>query len=283
MDQAHGTAKTTATEGEKRIAKKKVKKLYDAREKETSVPRGVKKPKKLRPDGGGYIEREGSVEQLPEIASPERARKGGRNQGRYNSKGMLYSLEGDESAHFYRDMRNSREEDGGNFGLGDSLMQQYNKYTGKLHGISGPSGGIQEARGQAGDANRTGLAFSPRRPGDPAAMLTNNKMINLVEQILGGSGVRQGHTHGDEIEIGSYQQSMLFPQYSQGQRALNLYRSPSGSALPQQADEGEGQEASTKLRQVSHLMNEMVRNSKPGQATSGPTGAIVPGGITITS
>lgn len=101
MDPASGTAKTTAAEGEKRIAKKKIKKLQDAREKESSVPRGIKKPKKHRPDGGGYDDGEGSAEQLPEIASPERARKGGRNQGGYNSKAMLFSLEGEESGHVY--------------------------------------------------------------------------------------------------------------------------------------------------------------------------------------
>lgn len=42
-------------------------------------------------------------------------------------------------------------------------------------------------------------------------MLTNNKMINLVEQILGGSGIRADGQHGNEIGIGSYQQSVLFP------------------------------------------------------------------------
>ena len=82
---------------------------------------------------------------------------------------------------------------------------------GNQEGSTKYGGNQRDGRGHAGDANRTGEAFSPRRAGDPALMLTNNKMINLVEQILGGSGIRADGQHGNEIGIGSYQQSVLFP------------------------------------------------------------------------
>ena len=92
------------------------------RDKDSSVPRGVKKVKKYRPDGGEYVDGEASAEQLPEIASPERQRRGARNPGGSHSKAMLLNLQGEEVSHVYRDLRNSREEPRSSIGLGDSLM-----------------------------------------------------------------------------------------------------------------------------------------------------------------
>ena len=106
---------------------------------------------------------------------------------------MLLNLEGEEAAQVYRNMRNSREEPGDTVGLGDSLMEQYSKYTSKQAGgyimqRGGQQGATKypgypnDGRGYAANANRTNNAFSPRRAGDQGApVVTNNKMIDLVE------------------------------------------------------------------------------------------------------
>ena len=46
-----------------------------------------------------------------------------------------------------------------------------------------------DERGLATNANRTNNAFSPRK--DQGPLVTNNKMIDLVEQILGGGGIKK--------------------------------------------------------------------------------------------
>jgi hypothetical protein len=147
-DPAGGTAKTTATEGDKRIVKKKAKKLVEIKDKDGSVLRSIKKVKKVKQDAGGYGETE-AVGELPEIASPERRRKGARNPGRSHSKAMLMSIEGDESGQVYRDLRHSKEDPRSNFGLGDSLMIQYNKYAQK-GGPGQPMQGSQDPRRHPG-------------------------------------------------------------------------------------------------------------------------------------